>query len=318
MNSNHKILLAPLQGFTDFRFRKAFFKYFEGVDACYAPYIRLTNDKEIKKSQKLDILKENNSVMQVKPQLMVNNVDDFMLVAEYVHGLGYDEINWNMGCPYPMVAKRSLGAGLLEQPDTIKRLLEEIIPKSPLKIGLKMRMGYEDTSDILKIIPFLNDLPITEVIIHARYAKQLYKKGLDYDRFDECLEISKHELTFNGDINSVGDFEFLKERFPTVNSWMLGRGIVSDPFLPEMIKSGSNIYPENRMNIFKEFHEELFNEYHSHLSGDRQVLLKMNSFWEYFATSFPDSRKAYKRIKKSQTIEKYDDAVKLFMESYEL
>lgn len=317
MNSNHKILLAPLQGFTDFRFRKSFFKYFGGVDACYAPYIRLNNDKEIKKSQKLDILLENNTVMPVKPQLMVNSVDDFMLVAEYVHSLGYDEINWNMGCPYPMVAKRSLGAGLLEQPDTIKRLLEEIIPKSPLKIGLKMRMGYEDTSDILNIIPFLNDLPITEVIIHARYAKQLYKKGLDYDRFDECLALSKHELTFNGDINSVGDFNFLKERFPTVNSWMLGRGIVSDPFLPEMIKSGSEIYPENRMEVFKKFHEELFNEYHSHLSGDRQVLLKMNSFWEYFATSFPDSRKAYKRIKKSQTIAKYDDAVKLFLESYE-
>lgn len=317
MNSNHQILLAPLQGFTDFRFRKSFFKYFGGVDACYAPYIRLTNDKEIKKSQKLDILLENNIQMPVKPQLMVNNVSDFMLVADYVHSLGYDEINWNMGCPYPMVAKRSLGAGLLQKPDEIKRLLEEIIPKSPLKIGLKMRMGYEDTSDILNIIPFLNDLPITEVIIHARYAKQLYKKGLDYDRFDECINLSKHALTFNGDVNSVSDFEFLKNRFPSIKSWMLGRGVVSDPFLPEMIKNGCKDYPDNRMEIFKSFHDELYTEYSKYLSGDRQVLMKMNSFWEYFALSFPESKKEYKKIKKSKTVEKYDEGVKLFLESNE-
>ncbi len=315
MNSNHKILLAPLQGFTDFRFRKSFFKYFGGIDSCYAPYIRLTNDKEIKKSQKLDILPKNNIGMPVKPQLMVNSVDDFMLVANYVKSLGYDEINWNMGCPYPMVAKRSLGAGLLEQPDKIKQLLEEIIPISPLKIGLKMRMGYEDTSDILNIIPFLNDMPITEVIIHARYAKQLYKKGLDYDRFNECIALSKHELTFNGDINSVQDFNDLKEKFPNTKSWMLGRGVVADPFLPEMIKNGETEYPENRREIFKQFHDELFEDYRSYLSGERQVLMKMTSFWEYFAMSFQNSRKIYKGFKKAKTLDKYDDALKFFMDS---
>lgn len=315
MNSNHKILLAPLQGFTDFRFRKCFFNYFGGIDACYAPYIRLKNDKEIKKSQKLDILPANNIGMPVKPQLMVNTVSDFMLVANYVKSLGYDEINWNMGCPYPMVAKRSLGAGLLEKPDEIKRLLEEIIPISPLKIGLKMRMGYENTSDILKIIPFLNDLPITEVIIHARYAKQLYKKGLDYDRFNECILLSNRNLTFNGDINSLEDFNTVKKKFPMINSWMLGRGIVSDPFLPQMIKNGESDYPENRKEIFKEFHDELFEDYNSYLSGERQVLMKMTSFWEYFSMSFKDGRKVYKNFKKAKTIEKYKDALNYFSDA---
>ena len=315
MNSNHKILLAPLQGFTDFRFRKCFFNYFGGIDACYAPYIRLKNNKEIKKSQKLDILPVNNIGMPVKPQLMVNNVADFMLVANYVKSLGYEEINWNMGCPYPMVAKRSLGAGLLQQPDKIKRLLDEIIPISPLKIGLKMRMGYEDTSDILSIIPFLNEMPITEVIIHARYAKQLYKKGLDYDRFNECIDLSKNQLTFNGDINSVEDFNMLKEKFPMINSWMLGRGVVSDPFLPQMIKNGETKYPQNRKETFMHFHEELFNDYHSYLSGERQVLMKMASFWEYFSMSFNNGRKIYKGFKKAKTIDKYNEALNFFLDS---
>lgn len=309
MNTDHKLLLAPLQSFTDFRFRNAFFKFFDGIDGCYAPYIRLTNDKEIKKAQQKDILVENNKLMTVKPQLMVNTVDDFMLVANYVASLGYDEINWNMGCPYPMVAKRQLGAGMLNNPDEIERLLSEIIPKSPIKLGLKMRMGYESTAEILKVIPVLNQFPITELIIHARYAKQLYKPSVDLDRFKECISLSKIPLTYNGDINSVADFNKLKLEFPTINSWMIGRGVVSDPFLPSMIKEGVQEYPKDRLLRFRAFHDELFQDYESVLSGDRQVLLKMESFWEYFAQSFYDSHKTYKRIKKSKNLQEYNNAV---------
>lgn len=314
MNTDHKILLAPLQSFTDFRFRKSFFKFFGGVDGCYAPYIKLTNDKEIKKAQKLDILPENNLHLKVKPQLMVNNTKDFLQVANFVHDLGYDEINWNMGCPYPMVAKRELGAGLLQNPDKIARILEDVYKESPIKLGMKLRMGYESTEDILKILPIFNQYPLTEVIIHARFAKQLYKPGIDYDRFNECIELSKHPLTFNGDINTVADFNSVKNLFPTINSWMLGRGVVSDPFLPQMIKDDTTVYPTDRREIFEDFHNDLFEQYRGYLSGDKQVMMKMQSFWEYFAKSFPNSHKTYKRIKKSKSLEKYEEEVLVNLE----
>jgi tRNA-dihydrouridine synthase B len=51
---------SPLQGFTDFRFRNAFQKYFGGIDYYYAPYIRLGGKLEIKKKDLLDINPENN------------------------------------------------------------------------------------------------------------------------------------------------------------------------------------------------------------------------------------------------------------------
>lgn len=301
--------MAPLQSFTDFRFRKAYFNYFDGVDACYAPYIRLTNDRQIKKAQQRDILHENNIHMPVKPQLMVNNANDYLLVANHVADLGYDEINWNMGCPYPMVAKRNLGAGMLDKPDEVKKLLDEVFKLTPIRLGLKMRMGYQSTADILKIIPIVNEYPVTELIIHARFAKQLYKGGVDIERFKECISLSTTPLTFNGDINSVAIFNSMKEVFPKINSWMLGRGLVSDPFLPAMIKNNTTDYPENRLKIFRAFHDELFEDYKSVLSGDKQALMKMVSFWEYFSTSFIDSHKTYKRVKKAKSVAHYLDAV---------
>lgn len=306
---NDHLSIAPLQSFTDFRFRNAFFQYFQGVDKCYAPYIRLTNQQEIKNNQKKDILIENNPHMPVMPQLMVNNCRDFLLVADYVQSIGYDEINWNMGCPYPMVAKKNLGAGMLNDPEGIDRLLNEIFSKTTIKLGLKMRMGYESTAEILDVIPVLNQYPITELIIHARFAKQLYKPSVDLDRFEECIAMSKTPLTYNGDLNTVEDFQKLKQRFPQITSWMIGRGLVSDPFLAEMIKTNTTMYPSNRWVIFKKFHDELYEDYASVLQGERQIILKMLSFWEYFCTQFPNPHKAYKRIKKAKTLKEFEVAV---------
>lgn len=309
MQQSDRISLAPLQSFTDFRFRNAFFQFFEGIDKCYAPYIRLTNDKSIKKAQQRDILVENNPHQAVVPQLMVNNIDDFIRVADYVQSLGYNEINWNMGCPYPMVAKRNLGAGMLNDPDAINRLLDEVHNQTNIKLGLKMRMGYESTAEILDVIPVLNQYPITELIIHARFAKQLYKPSVDLDRFEECIAVSKTPLTYNGDITKQEDFQQLKTRFPTINNWMIGRGIVSNPFLPSQIKAGTSTYPLDRWRQFEGFHNALYQDYASVLQGDRQIILKMLSFWEYFSKEFPNPHKAFKRIKKAKSLQAFEDAV---------
>ena len=99
------LLSSPLQGFTDFRFRNAIHKYFGGIDTFYAPYIRLNGKLEIKQSYQNDLLPENNATLELIPQVITNDADEFLFVAKYVQSLGYKELNWNLGCPYPMVTK---------------------------------------------------------------------------------------------------------------------------------------------------------------------------------------------------------------------
>ena len=65
-----RLLSSPLQGFTDFRFRNAFNKYFGGIDTFYAPYIRLHGKLEIKPAYERDILPENNTGLELIPQIM--------------------------------------------------------------------------------------------------------------------------------------------------------------------------------------------------------------------------------------------------------
>ena len=307
-----QLLLAPLQSYTDHHFRNAFQQVFDGVDQFYAPYLKLAHDGSIKPGPKIDVLPENNPYEPVIPQVMAASSSDFLLMSGYLTDLGYTEINWNMGCPYPMVAKRDLGAGILDKPDKICAIIEEILPKMNARLGIKMRMGYESTADILELLPRLNDDPITEIIVHARYAKQLYNGGCDWERFKACIPLTKHTLCYNGDIASVQEFRELQQFFPEINRWMIGRGAVADPFLFEMITDNVTDYPEDRLDVFREFTDLLLESHLKH-SNDGNALNKMKSYWEYFSEAFDDGHKLYKRIKKAKTLREYSTAVDEFL-----
>lgn len=298
------LYMAPLQSFTDFHFRNAFQQVFGGIDRYYAPYLKLAHDGSIKPGPKKDVLPQHNPFEPVVPQVMAASATDFLLMSEYLTDLGYEEINWNMGCPYPMVAKRDLGAGILDKPDKICAILEEVLPKTTATIGIKMRMGYASTADIIELLPRLNDFPLTEIIVHARYAQQLYNGGCDTERFAACIPLTKHRLCYNGDITSVEEFRILRDLFPSIEYFMLGRGLIADPFLAEMIASDTTEYPEDRSDAFLEFHELLL-ESHLKVGNEGQAYNKMVSYWEYFADSWEDGHKLFKRIKKSGNLQAY-------------
>ena len=309
------LLSSPLQGFTDFRFRNAQHKYFGGIDTYYAPYIRLNGKMKIKSSYERDLLPENNDTLTVIPQVITNDPDEFLFVAKYVLSLGYNELNWNLGCPYPMVTKSGMGSGLICNPARIDEVLHKVHNETNIIVSMKMRMGYENSEEILHSFPILEKYPLKNIAIHARIGKQLYKGGVDLDAFQKCIDVSKHQLYYNGDITSVDGFKAMQQRFPTISHFMIGRGLIADPFLPQMIKDNTTEYPKDRWKRFGEFHDEIYQQYEEYLSGPTPIKMKMLGFWEYFSQSFSDPRKTYKKIKKATNPKKYQAAVKEILSS---
>ena len=303
------LLSSPLQGFTDFKFRNAFNHFFGGIDTFYAPYIRLNGKMVIKNSYKRDIALENNTELEVIPQIITNDVDEFLFVSKYIRELGYKELNWNLGCPYPMVTKRGMGSGLIHDAEKIDSILHKVHNESDVLVSMKMRMGYENPEEILGTLPILDKYPLKNIAIHARIGKQLYKGGTDLDAFQKCLDNTKHKMYYNGDITSITAFKKLQERFPSIDHWMIGRGLIADPFLPIMIKNNTSEYPKNRYAIFREFHDRIFTEYDAALSGPTPIRMKMLGFWEYFSQSFSNPQKTYKKIKKAKNVKNYNIAV---------
>ena len=307
---NITLLSSPLQGFTDFRFRNAFHKHFGGIDTFYSPYIKLNGKLIVKGSYERDILPENNTTLEVIPQIITNDAEEFLFVTKYVQQFGYKELNWNLGCPYPMVAKCGMGSGLISNTSQIEHILKRVHNETDIIVSIKMRMGYENPTEILDVFPILEQYPIKNIAIHARIGKQLYKGGVDLDSFQKCLETSKQKIYYNGDITSVAKFKELQERFPSIDHWMIGRGLIADPFLPSMIKNNTTEYPKNRFEIFEAFHDEIYREYDAYLQGPTPIRMKMLGFWEYFSESFSNPQKTFKKIKKAGNTKNYESAVK--------
>lgn len=309
--------LAPLQTYTDYHFRNALQAVFGGVDRWYAPYLKMNNDGTIKSAPMLDILPKNNTTITLVPQAMASNAADFLTMARYAEGLGYTEINLNIGCPYPMVTNKKLGAAMLCQQEDLIVMVEAILKESPLKLGIKMRMGMEDTSDILQLLPRLNDYPLTEIMVHARYAKQLYTGTCDHDRFAECISLTKHQLWYNGDITDAESFNHVQTLFPSIDHFMIGRGALANPALFSELKDNS------RMSA-RIFYDKL-NEFNGHITESLlacnpdtgYALSKLKSYWEYLCEGIDDGNKLYRKLKKSKTYLEFTDFVAEYLEEVE-
>lgn len=304
------LISSPLQGFTDFRFRNAFHEIFGGMDIFYAPYIRYGGKLEIKGSYQRDLNPDNNSVPELIPQVMTAKVEEFIHAAEYVKSLGYSEMNWNLGCPYPMACKKGMGSGLIHDAEKIDAILEQVHATVDITVSMKMRMGYHEPTEILDVFPVLEKYPIKSIAIHARLGKQLYKGDVDLDSFETCLKHSKQPIYYNGDIKTVQDFRDRVERFPSIDHYLIGRGLIADPLLPSMIKKNTLEYPANRWDLMQEFHDRLFDEYDQFLQGSSHLISKMHNFWEYYSVGFDNPKKVFKAIKKAKNIIKYKVAVR--------
>jgi tRNA-dihydrouridine synthase B len=307
--SEIKIYLAPIQGITDYTFRNLFCKHFAGIDKVFAPFVRFQNEFEIKKSQVIDLFPKNNIPETTVPQILSNNATEILYFADYIKDLGYAELDWNLGCPFPMLTKRQLGSGILPFPERIDSILHEVYQKISIKLSIKMRLGYAQHAETFPVLEILNKYPLSEIIIHPRLGKQMYKGSVDLESFSECLKISNHKVCYNGDINGFDDYKNIKKRFNSIDTLMLGRGLISHPFLAGEIAKNKEVEIENKLERFSLFHSELFESYADILSGPGHLLAKMQQLWEYFSISFVDQHKAYKMIKKAKSIEKYHQAI---------
>jgi len=155
----------------------------------------------------------------------------------------------------------------------------------------------------------MNKYPLTELIIHARTGKQMYSGVPDLNAFGRCVLLSKHPLVYNGDINSLEDWQVLQKRYNAVSKWMIGRGALRNPFLPAEIKGKNIKTAEQKLQILKAFHADLYAANADKLSGPAHLLDKMTAYWEYACDFFPAKQKIFKKIKKIKQLPIYQELV---------
>jgi tRNA-dihydrouridine synthase B len=308
------IYLAPIRGLTDALFREVLASHFGGFDAAIAPFINPQNNSLFADRLLRDVLPENNRKLPVIPQLLHTRAEPFAVLARRLADLGFSHINWNLGCPAPMVARKKRGSGLLPYPEEILAILDKVMPALMIKLSIKTRLGYHRKEEILTLLPELDNYPLEEIIIHSRLGVQLYRGETDPNTFASCQQLSKHRLVYNGDITEPEVFSTLARRFNSINSWMIGRGALANPMLAEQIKGLCPKAPDNRLQRLEKYHIELLSRYQSRLSGPSHILGRLKLLWSYLISSFPGNEKLLKKIQKSHTIDHYQKAVDMLFD----
>ena len=127
--------------------------------------------------------------------------------------------------------------------------------------------------------------------------KDLYRNPVRLEVFEQALINSKALVCYNGDIHSKTDYKNFTEKFPQIDTVMLGRGIFKNPGLVGEISGKERV----RADKIQAFHDDILVGYEEIMSGDRNTLFKMKEIWSYLSEFFEGSEKYLKKIKKANS-----------------
>lgn len=293
-----RIILAPLRGFTERPFREAYSNHFSGIDEVLAPFIPLVSVGSVNPSRFSDILPQNEKI-PIIPQVIGNSSQQIIQMAKALYDVGFEEVNWNLGCPMHKITKKQRGSGLLPYPDKIRSILEEVIPAIPGTLSIKTRLGLKEKNEFLNVIDVFNDFPLASLTIHPRTGAQMYSGVADPDFFALAYpKLANNKLIYNGDIFTVSDYRNLQQRFNTIEGWMIGRALIANPFLGEWIKSGQTIWNRER---FLAFHNELYDSLGISSTQVKFHLNRIKGYWTLFLHVYSHKEIVKDRILHSKT-----------------
>ena len=304
-----------MEGITGRVYRQVHHRFFPGIDKYYTPFLSVTRDLKLKGRDKKELDPAENPDIFLVPQFLGNDPEAFRKGIQYAGKLGYSEININLGCPSKTVTAKKKGAGLLDEPELLTRLLDGVFeeteqnssdrssnPDRKMQISIKTRLGVSDPKEVFSLLEIYNRYPISELTIHPRVRDEGYQGRVHLDYFEECLRRSEHPVCYNGDIRTVRDYEQIAEKFPEVHAVMIGRGLVGNPALVREIRGGDSLTAEE----LKLFHDSILESFMEAFQGDEYVSIRhMLELWSFMKVNFPDSDRLIHKLYKTKRLSEY-------------
>ena len=231
----HKLSIAPMMDCTDKHFRMIMRKisseallYTEMIVAQSLVY---TNKKE-------NFLDFNDEEHPISIQFGGDDPQILKEAAQMTQDWGYDEINFNVGCPSPRVCSGNFGASLMKDPEKVARCIESLKNNCSIPVTIKHRIGVDNEDSFLNLnnfVRYIADAGADRFIVHARKAilKGLNPKQnrtippLKYDVVKKLKELNPKLL-----IEINGGFTNIDESLNALNDFdgvMIGRSVYKHP-----------------------------------------------------------------------------------------
>ena len=231
----HKLSIAPMMDCTDRHFRmimrKISSKALLYTEMIVAQSLVHTNKRE-------NFLNFNNEEHPISIQFGGDDPEILKEAAQMAQDWGYDEINFNVGCPSPRVCSGNFGASLMKDPAKVAKCIESLKNSCSLPVTIKHRIGVDDDDSFRKLnnfVKYVANAGADRFTVHARKAilKGLNPKQnrsippLKYDVVKKLKKLNpKLLIEINGGFNSIDESIRALDDFDGV---MIGRSVYKHP-----------------------------------------------------------------------------------------
>jgi len=246
-----KLVLAPMDGFTNITYRILCHKY--GADMVCTEMVN-ADALSIKNLPTMEKAKTVSEERPVSLQLFGKDSKKIKKAAAIAGDFAnVDVIDFNMGCPVKRVTSMGAGADLLNKPEKIKEIVEALVSSADKPVSVKIRAGHA-----LRNAKIIEKAGASFIILHARTRKQKYSGRADWNLIKEVKSKVSIPVIGSGDIANELDVEKMLE---ICDSAMIGRAALGDPMIFKRCKyylknnEFLEISDEDKINAFFEYLE---------------------------------------------------------------
>jgi tRNA-dihydrouridine synthase C len=164
--------------------------------------------------------------------------------------------------------------------------VRNLVPKN-IPVSAKLRLGWEQESDIVENVKRVEQAGANWVTIHARTRMQAYQPPAHWKWIYEARRSVQIPVIANGDLWTLEDFERCRE-ITGCKHYMLGRGVFARPELSWQMAERLGVKALKTQELSKSF--ELFSVLRhyvtylqSHCCTDESILRKIKVWIRYCA-----------------------------------
>jgi tRNA-dihydrouridine synthase A len=160
--------------------------------------------------------------------------------ARIAEDMGYDEVNFNVGCPSNRVQSGRFGACLMAEPGRVADCVAAMASEVGIPVTVKTRTGIDDRDSHDELVTFIDRVRkagCSTFIIHARKAwlnglspkQNLLIPPLQYDSVYQLKkDFPDLEIIINGGFSTLDQ---IKAQYDRVDGVMIGRAAYHNPYL---------------------------------------------------------------------------------------
>ncbi len=231
----HKLSIAPMMDCTDKHFRMIMRKISSEAllytEMIVAQSLVHTNKKE-------NFLDFNSEEHPISIQFGGDDPKILKEAARMAQDWGYDEINFNVGCPSPRVCSGNFGASLMKDPQKVAKCIESLKNNCSLPVTIKHRIGVDNHDSFMNLNNFVKCIANAGADRFTVHARKAILKGLNpkqnrtipplkYEIVKKLKKLNQELLIeINGGFTNIDDS---LEALNVFDGVMVGRSIYKHP-----------------------------------------------------------------------------------------